>query len=589
MHSFFQPNSVTVTTSSMPTKVTVVTIPSMPTEVNFAHLSDDLKLLNKEQRAHAKQLISAELNKAKLAKLKGRTYYPKTYYPKTETVPYDVIYKNNQMWVVSEVVASGAHGEVKNIQNDKTGVFCIYKDTDESMDREHHILNQLGLSHSPLMRRSLVLDSPTITPTATPPDSPKSRRQASPVDSPTSSPLQKVRHGVQVLFPSKFRKKSNSRSPKKSNSWSPIDEKQREVRQLFGDESLDHEDSDQGIELEETKIKSGLIMEFAPGVSAQAIFGAEFGDNNQFEMSFYPPALRMQFLISIVEELSKLHQKNIIHRDLALGNVILDWVGQRVRLVDYGLSVKLENGVFRGALKGSSITYPSEFRDEFARILTERQKGNSGAPFTQLEYSKLTDVAEVSVLLSVIAQLIEFPDMDNQLSWGDKNFIVDKNHKYCQNSLCFPREVTEVLVDLLHALFDKDLSKRAQAWGVAKSQLENIRDTCLANEKLPVVAIIDFSEFQQADGSAKGKLIGQLEDDGIREVWLIDSDPKSHTLKQYAEMQKDLENDFTIYVNSNVYTGPCDIAKAALEADLAKRPVKSEIREFSPHMAPKIR
>jgi predicted ATPase/class 3 adenylate cyclase/predicted Ser/Thr protein kinase len=77
--------------------------------------------------------------------------------------------------------------------------------------------------------------------------------------------------------------------------------------------------------------KTTLVRDYVPGKSLKQIFA-----EGKFGLSFF-----MEFAPKISENLFDVHLKNIIHKDLSPGNIIIDEETKKVTLIDYELSTKL--------------------------------------------------------------------------------------------------------------------------------------------------------------------------------------------------------------------------------------------------------
>ena len=87
---------------------------------------------------------------------------------------------------------------------------------------------------------------------------------------------------------------------------------------------------------------------------------AEKGDMysclKQFDM--FPPDITQFYMVQVIEAISILHSKNIIHRDLKLENILIGKDGY-IMIADFGLSIHKNNDMI-GGVKGTPVYFSPE-------------------------------------------------------------------------------------------------------------------------------------------------------------------------------------------------------------------------------------
>ncbi|KAG5462151.1 MAG: MAPKK kinase [Olpidium bornovanus] len=114
--------------------------------------------------------------------------------------------------------------------------------------------------------------------------------------------------------------------------WSMLEALQREINLL---KNLEHENIVRYIGSQVTETHLNIFLEYVPGGSVAGLL-ASYGA--------FEETLVRTFVKQILQGLSYLHERDIIHRDIKGGNILVDNKGC-VKISDFGISKKVEDSV----------------------------------------------------------------------------------------------------------------------------------------------------------------------------------------------------------------------------------------------------
>ena len=151
-----------------------------------------------------------------------------------------------------------------------------------------------------------------------------------------------------------------------------------------------------------------MVMEFAPQGSLDHVLNKAADDDTDVSK-----LVLMQVCMQVAEGMEHLHLYNIIHRDLALRNILVflfdphNWKRTLVKVTDYGLSLLIQKGYTRGS-SGASVV----------EVATNAANAANPVRWMALEslerrqYSRMSDVWSFAVLMYEIWSLGKFPYHD---------------------------------------------------------------------------------------------------------------------------------------------------------------------------------
>lgn len=103
---------------------------------------------------------------------------------------------------------------------------------------------------------------------------------------------------------------------------------------------------------------SFVVMEFVPGQTLENLLDERL----QRQLGPFPEAEATVWIVQLLEALDHAHQRNIIHRDVKPGNIMLSPDGKRIKIIDVGIAKIGGSGVRtqRGAVAASPGFSPPE-------------------------------------------------------------------------------------------------------------------------------------------------------------------------------------------------------------------------------------
>lgn len=125
--------------------------------------------------------------------------------------------------------------------------------------------------------------------------------------------------------------------------------------------------------------------------------GSEIGD-----ISGLKPIESMQMITGFLDHLDSLHKIGIVHCDISHNNVIYDPITGQTRVIDFGLAMKMKDGVAKGVYRGSVYYVDPAMGNVYYGVIdrrtpdAERQKLRA----QQLEYTAKTDTYSAAILIA---------------------------------------------------------------------------------------------------------------------------------------------------------------------------------------------
>lgn len=291
--------------------------------------------------------------------------------------------------------------------------------------------------------------------------------------------------------------------------------------------------------------KYQFLINIAKGQTIQHLTDSEIDYTVEKEEDnlhiFIPPVLRLQLAIEVLKAIHKLNKQGILHRDLSAENIFINPILQTAEIIDLGLAIKTVNGIAKDKLRGSSITYSQELRDELLKRFNNENNQEIYDP--DVIYSKKTEAYAAGILLGVFFHLFLGPeDMDDIKTWeSGKTYIVDKEDSVFQYNTALPDSIRADVLAVLQRLTDVE-SKRMLIPEAIK-QLEQIKAHLIkSNDAKIQVSIVDVDDYIHADETAKKRMFDDLQAHA-NEVWLVDTGHNKLSMKQYIEIQRELEKN----------------------------------------------
>lgn len=244
-----------------------------------------------------------------------------------------------------------------------------------------------------------------------------------------------------------------------------------------------------------------LAMKLHPGMDLN-----EMMTKKNFAKEAKPIHLLNMF-ISMLDSLSQIHEKNLIHRDIKPHNMIYDSVEQTVKLADFGFAMKKEEK-FKSFAGNTAYAAPNLQ--------------------TKLDYSTQSDIYALGICMG---EMLGFSRKDTLT----KSLKLDRNPLITGNKTPFPDNTCFDMFQYLQKLTASTASERPSV-AETKVFFEQIKTHYLQTlDLIHRVICLDIDEYNRATTDEKMLMHKQLKK--ADEVWFIDSSKGKYTPFEYAKLQ----------------------------------------------------
>lgn len=244
---------------------------------------------------------------------------------------------------------------------------------------------------------------------------------------------------------------------------------------------------------------------------------------NNSNSKHYTPGRWIQFAINICKSIQKLHDSNIMHRDIKLGNLMMNCTTGKVSPIDFGFAVTdiSEGYQHVETINSKTATGTAEYHAPEIK---------SGIPSGKVFYNRATDTYAVGL---VLAQLFKLKKINSAKLERDT------------------KEAQKLFPDLIvrKKLFDitKKMLQTEQNRSTLSQTIENLKDLLTLcpdmSSNLKKTALLDLEEYKNAPSSRKrSNMISALLNGQFDEIQLIDTEKKLSS-DEYAVFRQDLENE----------------------------------------------
>lgn len=288
-----------------------------------------------------------------------------------------------------------------------------------------------------------------------------------------------------------------------------------------------------------------------------------------FTVRKLPPQTRMipgrwiQVGNQICNQLLQSHKQRILHRDISDNNVMIDNLMSHGKLIDFGLSKKIEGqGLFQFESDSYSGT-PGFIAPEIATKKNHDKK----------IYNEKTDVFSLGfVLAELYGMRMQISDRPREFAITPLNFI--ENHKNLFGKIAHQRlpnkKLRKEMQDLLTKMTNPDPDVRISLPEVIET-LNGIQEFCPDfRSNLKRTALVDLEEYAKSDHRRK-EIFQALRLGQFDEIQFIDA--KKSFKDQYISISENFKEQGITRIGKSVYHGK---NTESILNTLTKRPCKDQ-------------
>lgn len=291
------------------------------------------------------------------------------------------------------------------------------------------------------------------------------------------------------------------------------------------------------------------------------------------------PLMRIQMAIAAIKAEIVVQEAGYLHRDASPGNIIFDPATQTAKMIDFGHSRKLTDGICQSGIQGPTVGLPLEIRAELAKLLNSIDEGDIYNP-TDLIFNDATESYTVAVTLSVLFGLFEPFDGDVRQWENRAPIIASTDHPSFEWNTCgLEGKQMERILNMLLAMSSDVKERMSMRDGLVI--LEALRAELIAEGKKINTGVLDMTNCLDEEGNIFPEYAQGLKGRQVEEVWLISSSKHPVNDVDTLKVARQLEA-MGFRVGDKVYIGKhTDLAKTKLEQHLSKRSLPSDCDTWS--------
>lgn len=261
---------------------------------------------------------------------------------------------------------------------------------------------------------------------------------------------------------------------------------------------------------------------------------------NNSNSKHYTPGRWIQFAINICKSIQELHGRKIVHRDIKLGNLMMNCTTGKVSPVDFGFAVTniSEGYQYAETIKSTTVTGTAEYH---APEIKSAKPDKPGKPDKTVFYNRATDTYAVGI---VLAHLFKFKKINSAK--------LERDTKEAQKH--FPNPIVrKKFFDII-----KNMLQTKQHRSTLSQTIEELEDLLILcpdmSSNLKKTALLDLEEYKKASLIERSNMISALLKGQFDEIQLVDTEKKSNSV-DYALFRQELENE-GLPVGDVVHHGP---------------------------------
>lgn len=262
-----------------------------------------------------------------------------------------------------------------------------------------------------------------------------------------------------------------------------------------------------------------ILMKLAPGTTLNALA------NSTREV---PTVKYMDIIIDMLEKAQKLHNANILHRDIKPGNIIFNIVDGQVTFVDFGLSrdMDTETKSYKSTGSGSGTV-------GFQSPEIRKRNDNVGVSYTEK--------SEVYALAVTIGKILGY-QIDPETNRFTTDYYYELDDSFDGGSIqskgwTLNDNIQKSALSVLNAMINKDPSKRPTV-AEALQHFQTLRSAHLdAISKIMKIAYVDVNDYLAASKAERKAMMQTLS--SVDQICLVDKNKTN--INKYVSVKREFE------------------------------------------------